>query len=175
MMIKATYWKRSPKTLMKWKKGKIAVIWNKIEDLIQRAKNSSEAAIDFLFSSVLKIDESLGHIVPSTMQCSQQEYDNFIGCKILEETGYLCSRLDDYKSSRVINTRLSLEHDKSNVGGGCTHVTLCTNEVDNYTIITSLISSICKGSSSLSSGCINYWKGKKLRWRGILNSSKDWN
>jgi hypothetical protein len=34
---------------------------------------------------VLKIDESLGHIIPCTVQRSQQEYENFIGCKILEE------------------------------------------------------------------------------------------
>jgi uncharacterized protein YggE len=55
------------------KRKKIAVIRNKVEDSIQRAKSSSEA-MDFLVSSVLKIDESLRYIVPSTMQASQQEY-----------------------------------------------------------------------------------------------------
>jgi hypothetical protein len=66
------------------KRKKIAVIRNKVEDSIQRAKSSSEA-MDFLVSSVLKIDESLRHIVPSTMQASQQEYENFIGCQIPEQ------------------------------------------------------------------------------------------
>ena len=66
------------------KRKKKAVIRNKIEDLIQRAKSSNEA-MDFLVSSVLNIDESLGHIVPSTVQPTQEEYENFIGCKIPEE------------------------------------------------------------------------------------------
>jgi hypothetical protein len=41
--------------------------------------------MDFLLSSVRNIDDSLGHIVPSTVQPIQEEYDNYIGCKILEE------------------------------------------------------------------------------------------
>jgi hypothetical protein len=63
---------------------KIALVRNKIEDLVQRAKGSNEA-MDFLVSSVLNIDDSLGHIVPSTLQPAQEEYENFIGCKIPEE------------------------------------------------------------------------------------------
>jgi hypothetical protein len=39
----------------------------------------------FLLSSVRNIDDSLRHIVPSTMQHIQEEYDNYIGCKIPEE------------------------------------------------------------------------------------------
>ena len=66
------------------KKKKITVIRNKIEDLIQRAKRSKEA-MDFLVSSVLNINDSLGQIVPTTVQPSQQEYENFSGCKISEE------------------------------------------------------------------------------------------
>ena len=66
------------------KRKKIAVVRNKIEDLIQRAKSSNEA-MDFLVSSVLNIDDSLGHIVPSMVQPTQEEYENFIGCKIPEE------------------------------------------------------------------------------------------
>jgi hypothetical protein len=66
------------------KMKKIAVIRNKIEDSIQRAKSSNEA-MDFLVSSVLNINVSMGHIVPSTVQPSQQEYENFIGCNIPEE------------------------------------------------------------------------------------------
>ena len=66
------------------KRKKIVVIRNNIEDSIQRAKNSSEA-MDFLVSSVLKINESLGRIVPSTVQSSEKEYENFIGCKIPEK------------------------------------------------------------------------------------------
>jgi hypothetical protein len=34
---------------------------------------------------VSSIDESLRHIVPSKMQASQQEYENFIGCQIPEQ------------------------------------------------------------------------------------------
>jgi hypothetical protein len=60
------------------------VIRNKIEDSIQRAKSSKEA-MDFLVSSVLNINDSLGQIVPSMVQPSQQEYENFIGCEIPEE------------------------------------------------------------------------------------------
>jgi hypothetical protein len=66
------------------KRKKIAVIRNKIEESIQRAKSSNEA-MDFLVSSVLNINVSMGHIVPSTVQPSQQEYENFIGCNIPEE------------------------------------------------------------------------------------------
>jgi hypothetical protein len=41
--------------------------------------------MDFLLSSVWNIDNSLGHIVPSTVQPIQEEYENYIGCKIAEE------------------------------------------------------------------------------------------
>jgi hypothetical protein len=34
---------------------------------------------------VLNIDDSLGHNVPSMLQPAQEEYENFIGCKIPEE------------------------------------------------------------------------------------------
>jgi hypothetical protein len=82
MMMMATYWKRSPKTLMKRKKRKKDnSVRNKIEEAIQRAKSSNEA-MDFLVSSVLNIGESLGHIVSSMVQPTQEEYENFIGCKI---------------------------------------------------------------------------------------------
>jgi hypothetical protein len=71
--------------LLKWKKEKkLAVVRNKVEDLIQRAKSSNEA-IDFLVSSVLEIEGSLGNIVPTTVPHTQEEYENFVGCKIPEE------------------------------------------------------------------------------------------
>lgn len=38
--------------------------------------------MDFLVSSVLDIGQSLGHIVSNMVQPTQEEYDNFIGCKI---------------------------------------------------------------------------------------------
>ena len=66
------------------KRKKIAMVRNKVEDLIQRAKSSNDA-MDFLVSSVLNIDDSLGNMVPSTMPPRQEEYENFVGCKIPEE------------------------------------------------------------------------------------------
>jgi hypothetical protein len=66
------------------KRKKLAVVRNKVEDLIQRAKSSNEA-IDFLVSSVLEIEGSLGNIVPTTVPHTQEEYENFVGCKIPEE------------------------------------------------------------------------------------------
>jgi hypothetical protein len=49
------------------KRKMMVVIRNKMEDLIQRA-SSSKGAMDFLLSSVRNIDNSLGHIAPSTVQ-----------------------------------------------------------------------------------------------------------
>jgi hypothetical protein len=66
------------------KRKTMTVVRNKIEDLIQRASSSKEV-IDFLLSSVQNIDDSLGHIVPSTVQRVHKEYENYIGCKILEK------------------------------------------------------------------------------------------
>jgi hypothetical protein len=66
------------------KRKTMAAVRNKIEDLIQRASSSKEA-MDFLLSSVRNIDDSLGHIVPSMVQPIQEEYENYIGCKIPEE------------------------------------------------------------------------------------------
>jgi hypothetical protein len=34
---------------------------------------------------VQNIDDSLGHIAPSMVQPINEEYENYIGCKILEE------------------------------------------------------------------------------------------
>ena len=66
------------------KRKKIAVVRNKVEELIQRAKSSNDA-MDLLVSSVLNIDGSLGNIVPSTVTPAQEEYENFVGCKIPKE------------------------------------------------------------------------------------------
>jgi hypothetical protein len=64
------------------RRKKIAAIRNKVEDLIQRAKNSNEG-IDFLETSVMNIEAALGQIVSNTIQSTQQEeYEGFIGCKI---------------------------------------------------------------------------------------------
>jgi hypothetical protein len=85
MTIKATYWKRRLKTLMKWKKRKMmTVVRNKIEDVIQRASSSKET-MNFLLSSVRNIDDSLGQIVLSMVQPINKEYENYIGYKIPEE------------------------------------------------------------------------------------------
>jgi hypothetical protein len=66
------------------KRKKLAVVRNKVEDLIQRAKSSNEA-IDFLVSSVLEIEGSLGNIIPTTVPHTKEECENFVGYKILEE------------------------------------------------------------------------------------------
>lgn len=63
---------------------KIAAVRNKIEDMIQQAKSSKEG-MDFLVSSVMNMEGTLGQIVPSTMQSRQQEYEGFIGCQIPEQ------------------------------------------------------------------------------------------
>jgi hypothetical protein len=63
------------------KRKKIAMVRNKVEDLIQHTKSSKEG-IDFLVSSVMNIEASLGTIVPTTVQTKQQEYEDFIGCQI---------------------------------------------------------------------------------------------
>jgi hypothetical protein len=64
------------------KRKKIAVVRNKVEDLIQMAKSSNDA-MDLLVSNVLNI--SLGNTAPSTLPHTQEEYENFVGCKIPEE------------------------------------------------------------------------------------------
>ena len=66
------------------KRKKIAAVRNKVEDLIERAKTSDEG-MDFLISSVQNIEDSFGHIVPSTVQATQEEYEGFVGCKIPEK------------------------------------------------------------------------------------------
>jgi hypothetical protein len=63
------------------KRKKIAMVRNKVEDLIQHAKSSKEG-IDFLVSSVMNIEASLSTIVPTIVQTKQQEYEDFIGCQI---------------------------------------------------------------------------------------------
>jgi hypothetical protein len=62
----------------------MAAVQNKIKDLIQRASSSKEA-MNFLLSIVWNIDDSLGHTLPTTVQPIQEEYENYIGCKIPEE------------------------------------------------------------------------------------------
>jgi hypothetical protein len=56
---------------------------NKVEDLIQQAKSSKEG-IEFLVASVMNIQDSLGSIVPNTVQNRREEYESFIGCQIPE-------------------------------------------------------------------------------------------
>jgi hypothetical protein len=52
--------------------------------LIQHAK-SSKGGMDVLVSSIMNIEVSLLHIVPTTVQTRQKEYEGFIGCQILEQ------------------------------------------------------------------------------------------
>jgi hypothetical protein len=66
------------------KRKMMAAVRNKMEDLIQRTSSSKEVMY-FLLSSVRNIDDSLRHIIPSTVQPIQEEYENYIGYKILEE------------------------------------------------------------------------------------------
>jgi hypothetical protein len=66
------------------KRKKISLVRNKIEDLIQRTKTSNEG-MDFLVSSILNIEASVDNLVPSTMQNTQEEYENFIGCELPDQ------------------------------------------------------------------------------------------
>jgi hypothetical protein len=66
------------------KRKMMAVVRNKMEDLIQRTSSSKEVMY-FLLLSVWNIDDSLRHIIPSTVQPIQEEYENYIGYKIPEE------------------------------------------------------------------------------------------
>jgi hypothetical protein len=66
------------------RRKKIAAVRNKVEDLIQRAKNSDEG-IDFLATSLMNIEASFGQIVSITVQGTQEEYESFIGCKISDQ------------------------------------------------------------------------------------------
>ena len=64
---------------------KISVVRNKLEDLIQRAKQSDEG-MDFLVASVLSIEEPLNQMVPNAVKHTrQEEYEAFIGCNIPTE------------------------------------------------------------------------------------------
>jgi hypothetical protein len=66
------------------KRKKIAMVRNKVEDAIQKAKSSNDA-MNFLLSSVLNIDASLGNMILSAVPQRQEEYENFVGCEIPEE------------------------------------------------------------------------------------------
>jgi hypothetical protein len=63
------------------RRKKIVAVRNKVEDLIQRAKNSDEG-IDFLATSLMNIDASFGQIVPTMVHATQEEHESFIGCRI---------------------------------------------------------------------------------------------
>jgi superfamily II helicase len=64
---------------------KISAVRNKLEDLIQTAKQSEEG-MNFLLSSVLSIEEPLRKTVPAAVKYTrQEEYEAFIGCNIPTE------------------------------------------------------------------------------------------
>lgn len=63
---------------------KISDVCNKFENLIQMAKQS-ELGIEFLFSSLSNIEDSLQKIVPTTTITKHDEYEAFIGTKIPNE------------------------------------------------------------------------------------------
>ncbi|KAM0874503.1 hypothetical protein ACQ4PT_037382 [Festuca glaucescens] len=64
---------------------KISAVRNKLEDLIQTAKQSDEG-MEFLLSSVLSIEEPLNQKVPTAVKHTrQEEYEAFIGCNIPNE------------------------------------------------------------------------------------------
>jgi hypothetical protein len=90
---------------------KIAVVRSKVEDLIQRAKSSNEG-MDFLVTSVTKIEPSFGQIVPSTVQTTQQEYENFIGCRISEQAK-IHPPTDVHSKGRSKRTKKAKEMPKS--------------------------------------------------------------
>jgi hypothetical protein len=53
-------------------------------------------------------------------------------------------------------------------------LSLCTNEVANHKIATSLNSSLCNGSFFLSNGCFSYWKGQDTSggYSGVIKRPK---
>ncbi|XBI54525.1 hypothetical protein VPH35_036535 [Triticum aestivum] len=64
---------------------KISTIRNKMEDMIQKAKHS-DVGMDFLTSSVLKIEAPLDQMVPTATKITrQEEYEAFIDCNIPTE------------------------------------------------------------------------------------------
>ena len=63
---------------------KISTVRNKLEDLIQLVKGSKEG-MDFLVSSMMNLEASLGHIVPTAAQTRKEEYEGFIGCQIPDQ------------------------------------------------------------------------------------------
>jgi hypothetical protein len=64
---------------------KISAVRNKLEGLIQTAKQSEEG-MNFLLSSVLSIEEPLRKTVPAAVKYTrQEEYEAFIGCNIPTE------------------------------------------------------------------------------------------
>lgn len=63
---------------------KISHSRNTFEDLVQMAKNS-EAAIDFLCSSLSSLMEPLQKIVPAAAVSKQDEFETFLGGKIPDE------------------------------------------------------------------------------------------
>ncbi|KAM0852614.1 hypothetical protein ACQ4PT_051629 [Festuca glaucescens] len=64
---------------------KISTVRNKLEDLIQTAKQSDEG-MNFLLSSVLSIEKPLRQKVPAAVKHTrQEEYEAFIGCNIPNE------------------------------------------------------------------------------------------
>jgi hypothetical protein len=65
------------------RRKKIAMVRKKLEDFIQRAKNSNEDT-DF-FGYMYDEHRVFSQIVPSTMQGTQEEYESFIGCKIPDQ------------------------------------------------------------------------------------------
>ena len=61
---------------------KISTVRNKLEDLIQTAKQSDKG-MDYLLSSVLSIEQPLKQMVPAAVKHTrQEEYEEFIGCNI---------------------------------------------------------------------------------------------
>ncbi|KAM0832509.1 hypothetical protein ACQ4PT_064853 [Festuca glaucescens] len=84
---------------------KISTVRNKLEDLIQTAKQSDEG-MNFLLSSVLSIEEPLRQKVPAAVKHTrQEEYEAFIGCNIPNEINI--HPPNDVRSDLIVRLRLS--------------------------------------------------------------------
>jgi hypothetical protein len=78
------------------KRKKIAMVRNKIEDLIQRAKSSNEA-MDCLVSSVQNIDSSLGNIVPTRCHLDKKNMKILLVAKFQNKYKYIRQMMFDQK------------------------------------------------------------------------------
>jgi hypothetical protein len=93
------------------RRKRISTVQKKIEDLIQHGKSLKEG-MNFLVSSVMNIEASLLHIVPTIVKTRQEEYEGLIGCQILKQinTHPPTDVLSKGRSKRIKSLKSYLSH-----------------------------------------------------------------